>query len=435
MSVGINKNDRLILDSPSGWNMLPLKYSIAFRRDNLSESTNPDYVFRYIDISAVEYGIGITSYSEISFSEAPSRARKQVRKGDVILSTVRTYLKAIAPITEDNLIVSTGFAVIVPNTYDPLFLLYLLQSDAICEEINRRAWGIAYPAVTETAIGEIKAPYPPLDEQKKIALFLEEKTTIIERLISILDEQLNALEQYKKSLIFETVTKGLDPDVPMKDSGVEWIGEIPIHWECRRLKYLAQSRNSLFCDGDWIESDVIEPAGIRYLTTGNIGVGEYKEQGWGHISQETFDMLHCLRVYPGDILISRLNLPIGRCCLAPDYADEYVVAVDVCVFRPDPIYSKRYLVYAMNTDGFAASGERAARGSTMQRVSRSMLGNMVVPVPPLDEQERIADLLDEKCATIDGVLAAKREQLETLRKYRQSIIYEYVTGKKRVGQE
>lgn len=213
----------------------------------------------------------------------------------------------------------------------------------------------------------------------------------------------------------------------MKDSGVEWIGRIPAHWGSRRLKYLSQSEDSLFRDGDWIESDVIEESGIRYLTTGNIGIGEYREQGWGHISQKTFEQLHCLRVVPEDILISRLNLPIGRCCLAPDTEDEYVVAVDVCVLRPDAAFSKRFLVYAMNTDGFAAAGESAARGSTMQRVSRSLLGNMIVPTPPLEEQEKIVSYLDERCAAIDEDVAKRCEVIGKLKEYKKSLIAHVVT--------
>lgn len=162
------------------------------------------------------------------------------------------------------------------------------------------------------------------------------------------------------------------------------------------------------------------------------GTGYYKEQGWGHITRRTFVSLSCLKVIPGDILISRLNLPIGRCCLAPDDEEEYVVAVDVCVFRPNSECDKRYLVYCMNTDGYASAGERAARGATMQRISRSLLGSFVVPIPPFEEQQAISDYLDAKCETMDKTLAVKREQLELLRQQRGSLIFEYVTGKQRV---
>ena len=98
----------------------------------------------------------------------------------------------------------------------------------------------------------------------------------------------------------------------MKPSGIDWIKDIPSSWEINKVKYLATEPGTLFLDGDWIESDVIEESGIRYLTTGNVGAGFYKEQGSGYISEKTFSELHCLNVYPGDLMISRLNEPIGR---------------------------------------------------------------------------------------------------------------------------
>lgn len=110
----------------------------------------------------------------------------------------------------------------------------------------------------------------------------------------------------------------------MKDSGVDWIGEIPVNWELRRIKHLPDpSISNNYIDGDWIESQDISDAGIRYLTTGNIGDGKYKDQGNGYVSQETFDELKCKYAYPGDLVISRLNAPYGRSCILPNDFSEY----------------------------------------------------------------------------------------------------------------
>lgn len=127
----------------------------------------------------------------------------------------------------------------------------------------------------------------------------------------------------------------------MKSSGIDWIKDIPSSWEINKVKYLATEPGTLFLDGDWIESDVIEESGIRYLTTGNVGAGFYKEQGSGYISEKTFSELHCLNVYPGDLMISRLNEPIGRSCIIPDTESRYVVAVDNVVLRPNANYNKK----------------------------------------------------------------------------------------------
>ena len=213
----------------------------------------------------------------------------------------------------------------------------------------------------------------------------------------------------------------------MKDSGVEWIGQIPEEWNVTRVKYLAQDIDSVFIDGDWIESDIIVESGVRYLTTGNVGSGYFKEQGSGYITEETFKKLNCLKVLPGDLMISRLNEPIGRACIVPDTEEKYVVAVDNVILRPDKGYNKKYIMYCMNTDGYANAGKEAARGATMQRVSRTLLGGFYIPVAKEAEQQLIADFLDDKVGKIDDILSDLRKQVETLQKYKKSVITKAVT--------
>lgn len=213
----------------------------------------------------------------------------------------------------------------------------------------------------------------------------------------------------------------------MKPSGIDWIKDIPISWDINKVKYLATNSNTLFLDGDWIESDIIEDSGIRYLTTGNVGAGYYKEQGNGYISQKTFDELHCLKVVPGDLMISRLNEPIGRACIVPDGEKFYVVAVDNVILRPNKEYNKKFIMYAMNTDGYAEHGNIIARGATMSRVSRSQLGQFWISYPDISEQNAIVDYLDSQCSKLDGIISDLEKQIETLQKYKKSLILETVT--------
>ena len=213
----------------------------------------------------------------------------------------------------------------------------------------------------------------------------------------------------------------------MKPSGIGWIKEIPQSWELNKVKYLATEQGTLFLDGDWIESDVIVESGIRYLTTGNVGAGFYKEQGSGYITLKTFDELHCLKVFPGDLMISRLNEPIGRACIVPEGEDYYVVAVDNVILRPNRAYDKKFIMYAMNTEGYAEHGNIIARGATMSRVSRSQLGQFWLAFPKLKEQQQIAKFLDAQCAKIDGIIADIEKQIDTLQKYKKSLITETVT--------
>lgn len=213
----------------------------------------------------------------------------------------------------------------------------------------------------------------------------------------------------------------------MKPSGIEWIKDIPSSWEINKVKYLATEPGTLFLDGDWIESDVIEESGIRYLTTGNVGAGFYKEQGSGYISEKTFSELHCLNVYPGDLMISRLNEPIGRACIIPDTESRYVVAVDNVILRPNANYNKKFIMYGMNADGYAEHANMIARGATMSRISRSQLGQFWLAFPNIEEQQAIVDFLDKECAQIDSIAADLEKQIALLQKYKKSLITEIVT--------
>ena len=213
----------------------------------------------------------------------------------------------------------------------------------------------------------------------------------------------------------------------MKPSGIGWIKDIPSSWEINKVKYLATEPGTLFLDGDWIESDVIEESGIRYLTTGNVGAGFYKEQGCGYISEKTFSELHCLNVYPGDLMISRLNEPIGRACIIPDTESRYVVAVDNVILRPNANYNKKFIMYGMNADGYAEHANMIARGATMSRISRSQLGQFWLAFPNIEEQQAIADFLDKESAQIDSIAADLEKQIALLQQYKKSLITETVT--------
>ena len=213
-----------------------------------------------------------------------------------------------------------------------------------------------------------------------------------------------------------------------KDSGVEWIGEVPSHWDTIPLKYSSQGGKKSFIDGDWIESNVITTDGIRYLTTGNVGVINYKEQGTGFISEKTFHDLNCTEVFPGDILISRLNLPIGRACIVPDLGYRIVVAVDNVIYRPNKTFlNKYYAIYQMNCKPYSENASFIARGSTMQRISRSMLGSIHLLLPPIGEQEKIASYLNSKCGEIDKVISTQENRIALLLELKQSIITHAVT--------
>lgn len=212
-----------------------------------------------------------------------------------------------------------------------------------------------------------------------------------------------------------------------KDSGVEWLGEVPKHWVIVPLAKTAISSASRFTDGDWIESKDISDEGIRYITTGNIGEGTYKEQGAGFITDEKFQDLGCTAVQPGDVLISRLNLPVGRACLCPDFGSAAVASVDVVICRPDEYFDRKFLVFVLSTKAHFFNMEGLARGTTMQRISRSVLGRVRFAFPPLPEQAAIASFLDHETAKIDDLVAEQQNLIALLKEKRQALISHAVT--------
>lgn len=220
---------------------------------------------------------------------------------------------------------------------------------------------------------------------------------------------------------------GFKPYPAYKDSGVEWLGEVPEDWCHIPIKYMALERSSLFLDGDWIESKDISSDGIRYITTGNVGEGVYKEQGAGFISEETFYSLGCTEVCEGDVLISRLNNPIGRACVVPNLGDRVVTSVDNVIFRPDSKFYKKFIVYLFSSDEYFKHTGNLARGATMQRISRGLLGNIRVITPSLEEQTQIARFLDHETARIDALIEEQQRLIELLKEKRQAVISHAVT--------
>jgi len=212
-----------------------------------------------------------------------------------------------------------------------------------------------------------------------------------------------------------------------KDSGIKWLGNVPEQWEIKPIKSLANTPGTCFIDGDWIESKNLSDNGIRYITTGNVGPGVYKEQGSGYISEETFDELKCVDVRHGDVLLSRLNSPIGRACIVPDLGGRVVTSVDNVIFRPSHEYIAKYVVYRFSaTDYFHEMGLLAS-GATMQRISRTELGNVRIAWPSKKEQLAIVEHLDRETARIDALVEKKTRFIELLREKRQALITHAVT--------
>ena len=188
---------------------IPLKRIVGINLYTLPETTEPGFEFRYVDIGAVGRGQLVSEPEVTVFSAAPSRARRLVRSGDTIISTVRTYLRAVWPVRDSatDLVVSTGFAVLTPTgSIDSRYLGWLAQSDVVIEEVVARSVGVSYPAINPSDIGTIRVPLPPLPYQLAIADYLDRETARIDALIKMINQQTSLLAERRQALITAAAT-------------------------------------------------------------------------------------------------------------------------------------------------------------------------------------------------------------------------------------
>ena len=263
-------------------------------------------------------------------------------------------------------------------------------------------------------LNRIKIPIPSYQEQTQIAHFLDHKTEKIDELIRIKEQQIELLHEYRASLINQTVTKGLDPNVEMKPSGVEWIGEIPAHFGVKRLKYMADLNMGQSPPSEEYNSDQF---GTPFLQ-GNA------EFGLHHPTPKIYCPTAKKHASPGDILLS-VRAPVGAINVADQ---EYGVGRGLCAIRPRTNQLEcryaRYLLDVVRTELYAA-----ANGTTYDAVTVNDVSNITCVVPPLAEQKEIAAFLDRKTGQIDKLIAIEGRKIELLKEYRQSLISHVVTGK------
>ena len=418
---------------PEHWEVKPLKYAATHNDEALDEGFPADSEIAYIDISGVDAVTGIAPPEIIQFGEAPSRARRRVKDGDVIVSTVRTYLRAIARIQHppENLIVSTGFAVVRPmDNSHPGFVGFLMSAGFFIENVIARSTGVSYPAINASELVRIEIPLPPLAEQTAIADFLDRETAKIDGLIAEQERLIELLKEKRQAVISLAVTKGLNPDAPMKDSGIEWLNEIPAHWSVVSFKHLARGGGKTFTDGDWIESPFITSDGVRLLQTGNVGIGNFKEQGYRYVSEDTFSKLQCTEVNPRDVLICRLDGPVGRACLAPDLGVRMITSVDNAILKVADNVSPEHVVSMLSSVPWISWIDALCRvgGGFRLRISRSQLGEIRVPLPPINEQLAIRERLGSLGQEFDILTTEAQKAITLLQERRSALISAAVTG-------
>lgn len=424
--------------APVGWEVRRLKFAVTCNDEALSEATAPEYEMAYVDISSVNLVEAITMVETLLFEEAPSRARRIVRDGDTIISTVRTYLKAIAAIERppDNMIVSTGFAVVRPLDFiDSRFLGYALQGTGFIDAVVANSTGVSYPAINPTTLVCLPFGYPEdKKEQQQIAAFLDWKTGQIDTLIRKKKELLEKLKEKRIAVITQAVTQGLNPAAPMRDSGIPWLGKVPKHWilNCK-LAFISSSERNSFVNGpfgsDLLTSELVDE-GVPVLYSGDVKATKFNRKSAKYVTEDKAQELDFCRADAGDLLLAKVGDPPGDACVYPIGSPAAVVTQDVIRIRvdkdrADPEYLSLLLVSEMGRHLVRLVSVEATRG----RFSLADLKNIRFPMPPLIEQEQIARHVARALRRIDEMNDVNELAIDRLTEYRTALITAATTGK------
>lgn len=410
---------------PDGWEIKRVKEVCQVNKESLTDSVDPFLEINYVDISSVDTNYGIQQIEILNFGEAPSRARRIVKEGDVIVSTVRTYLKAIAFIEKnhDGHIVSTGFATITPNTKVVSKFIYRAAfSNYFIERIIANSVGVSYPAINSSFIRDNFLLLPPKQEQIKISDFLDEKTLKIDAQIKILQDKITNYEELRKSLIEKCVFKGLNDNVELKNSGFDWVGQIPKHWSIERNKNLFYESKVLSSTGEEDLLSVSEYTGVT-VKEKDLETGENNSRA---------DSLEGYKICKKGDLVINIMLAWKTGLGVSNY--NGIVSPAYCVYSPKSKVHPFYFHYLFRTDIYTAEFRRHSTGiiSSRLRLYSDKFFAIHTVLPPKEEQEKIANYLDEKTSKITKIIAKIKDQINTLKEFRKTLINDVVTGKVKV---
>ena len=352
--------------------------------------------------------------------------RKLVKKGDFAINS-RSDRRGSCGISNYDGSVSLINTVLTPRgEMHPVYYNWLFHSARFADEFYRWGHGIVDDLWTTRwqEMRNITIPVPEYAVQQTIADYLDRKCTQIDTLIANQQQQIAKLKAYKQSVITETVTKGLNPDVPMKDSGVEWIGEIPYTWSLKATKRLfviesgatPKSDNPDNFDGDivWITPADYTTEQV-YITDSRRKLTELGLKTCSTSLIPPNSIIFSKRAPIGLVAINHVELCTNQGCLS-------------CISKTNDLIKYYYYVMSIFTDQYNLLGS----GTTFKEISLTSFSNFILPCPPVEEQQHIAEYLDQKCEQIDRLIAIKQQKIEKLQQYKKSLIYEYVTGKKEV---
>ena len=400
---------------PADWEIKKLKAILTLR--NEKNSGDGELLSVYLDR-------GVISYSDSNGMQVHKPSQdlsnyQNVYVGDFVLNNQQAWRGSVGVSKYDGIISPAYFVYRLTECCYPEYMNYLFRDSSMVQQYETSSRGVG------TIQRNIFAPWllncwtvlPSLDEQRRIATYLDTKCAEIDALTADIQTQIDTLEQYKRSVITEAVTKGLNPDAEMKDSGIQWIGMMPAHWDCIRGKYILK----------YIQKPVRDDDGVlTCFRDGEVTLrSNRREDGFTMADKE----IGYQGIDVGDLVVHGMDGFAGAIGIS-DSRGKASPVLNVL----DTKQNKRYIMYFLRSMAYSDVFLALATGIRVRSCDLrwNKLSELFYPIPPLEEQEAIVDYIDSILRRTDEVIAAKKEQLSTLEAYKKSLIYEYVTGKKEV---
>lgn len=414
---------------PREWNISRIKYVADVDPSCDKTKIDGDSLITYTPMECIRRGNFV---NKAAYLNSVSSSLTAYEEGDIVMAKVTPCFE------NGNIAIMTGLHngfglgsselfVFRPRSIVTEYLFYWLQNYVFVQNAKATMTGTGgLKRVSPVFIKNCSIHMPPKEEQNKLVAFLDSKCTLVDTLIQNVQTQIEKLKAYKQSLITEVVTKGLDPTVPMKDSGVDWIGHIPNAWEVKPM--LREIETVVDYRGKTPEK---VDAGILLVTARNIKDGkiDYSISQEYVRSNEYEEIMHRGKLNIGDILFTT-EAPLGA--VANVDRTDFALAQRIIKFTTKSTLNPYYLKYWMLSLIFQQHLKSYATGSTASGIKASKLCLLKLVNPPRLEQDDIVSYLDKKCAQIDRLIAIKQAKIEKLEQYKRSLIYEYVTGKKEV---
>ena len=418
---------------PSDWQVYRLKKCLQERKEK-NDPIKTDFILSLTNTK------GVIPYSEKgdlgNKAKGDPSGYNLAYPGDIVLNSMNVVIGSVG--------LSNYFGAVSPVYYmlyprsekdDVRYYNYIFQMSEFQYALKGLGNGILEirMRIPMNKLNNVLIPLPSSEEQQMISNYLDKKTSQIDSLIDKNEKSIELLEEYRKSIISEAVTKGLDPNAPMKDSGVEWIGEIPEGWVTRRLKNFLDNVPHSIVDGPFgsdLKSDEYTDTGVPVTQLNNIKEGFHRVDSFKFVSESKAAQLSSHFVFPGDLLMAKM-MPAGRTCIAYSAYPKYLLSSDSIRIVIDSSVDRRFVCYAANCYCLAEC-ELKSSGVTRIRINLSIVRNLSFVLPSLQEQKKIADYLDQKTAEIDSLIDKKKQLIEKLTQYRKSLISECVTGKIKV---